>query len=112
MPLPYPFSSRREVHADFEQLAGVFGKRCGVSLFVYLPQRIRGTPVQLDFYHVDIIGGLDQQVDTAAVCGVLNLHVKAEHLEQDVHRILEIDLHLAHHLVTVVCKQRLQAFKE
>ena len=42
----------------------------------------------------------------------LHFGIKAHHLEDDIHGVLKVELHLAHYLVTVIGKHRLKTFHE
>ena len=81
-------------------------------LVMNLLQSLVSTAVEFDFHHIDVIRRFDDDVNTAAMGGALHFGLKAHHLEDDIHAVLKVELHLAHYLVTVVGKHRLQTFHE
>ena len=112
LPLFHPFGIRRKVHTNKEHFPAILTVRLGITFLMNLSQSLVGTAVEFDFHHIDVIRRFDDDVDTAAMGGALHFGIKAHHLEDDIHAVLKVELHLAHYLVTVVGEHRLQTFHE
>ena len=89
---------RREVYAENYHLAAVGGVGFGVAFLVYLVESSLCRTVELELNDIDIVGALDYTVDASLACFLL-CHgiVEAEHLHDEIERVLEISLAL--HLV-------------
>ena len=91
-----------KISADFENFALISGEGPVVSLLVNLVQGVIGILVPLELQDIDVFVCLDERVN-AAVGGVpLHFDLLAHQLEHHIHRVLEIELVVAHDLVVHV----------
>ena len=81
---------RREADAEFEDLAFVVSKPTGIGLFLNLLKGGLGGIVYLDLNDVDILPGLEQDINPAIGGSLLHFYILSHELQDDVHRILEI----------------------
>ena len=103
---------RREADAYLVERARIGGVGEGIALLFYLPKGGLHRVVELQLHDVDIVLRLDDDVD-AAVAGVsLHVHIEAQELHDDRHAVLEVQLHVTHHLIRPVGEQCLQARHE
>ena len=99
---------RSEADADFEDLAFVVSKPAGIGLFLNLLKGGLGGIVYLDLNDVDILPGLEQDVNPAIGGSLLHFYILSHELQNDVHRILEILLRISLNLIAGLGKERLQ----
>ena len=90
-----------EVHADSEHSSRVVGERAGVAFLFDLREGVVRGGVGLDLYDVDVVLGLDEDVDAAVGGRALCLDIFSHQLDDDVYRVLEVFLAVA--LDLVVC---------
>lgn len=98
-----------EVGPDPEDLPAVGEEGPVVAFLVDLVQGVVGILVTLELQDIDEFVCLDEGVD-ASVGGVaLDLYLLAHQLEHHVHRVLEVELVIAHDLVVHVGEERREA---
>ncbi len=90
-----------EVHTDSEHSSRVVGERAGVAFLFDLREGFVRGGVGLDLDDVDVVLGLDEDVDAAVGGRALCLDIFPHQLDDDVHRVLEVFLAVA--LDLVVC---------
>ena len=103
---------RRKADPDFEKPTFVARKAAGIGLVFNLLQSGLHGVVGLDFYDVDILLGLEQDVNPAIGSGLLYLDIFSHEFQDDVHGILEIFLRITLNLITGLGKERFQSLHE
>lgn len=103
---------RGKADADFEDLAFVIGKLPGIGLFLNLLKGGLDGVVYLDLNDVDILSGLEQDVNTTIGGGFLHLYILSHEFQDDVHRILEILLRISLDLIVLPGKKNFHPLHE
>ncbi len=106
-----PFLSRK-VQTHLEQLTRIGGKWLGIAFLLYLLQGDVGTLVDLQLEDVDVFFRLHQDVHSSIGGMAFHLYIKTKQGKEHIHRIVEIQLLVAHQGIVAISEEGLQTVHE
>lgn len=81
-----------ESHSDEEQFTAVGRKWRRIAFFLDLFERLHGCRINFEFENIDVVRRLHYHVGPPVRRYYLALHTEAEHLEDDLQLVLEMNL--------------------